>query len=139
MLQVSDVFICFNDVELQVTFVFTNQVDGKLVPVEGKVSPNTAAANSSIQNLKQPSKNEPNSGPQHQDHHQTVTSDGDVSNSAVSASCKIPQGAEERPPVRDLMRARPNIWSGTKVSIANKLPLKRLSSADALKYDDDFA
>lgn len=123
-----------NDVELQVTFVFTNQVDGKLVPVEGKVSPNAAAANSSTQNLKRPSSNEPNWELQRQQQHQSETSDGDSGKRTASASCRILHGAERKLPVKD----RPNVQLRTKLSTANKLPLKRSSTYTLKHEDDDF-
>ncbi|XP_031391858.1 protein CHROMATIN REMODELING 25 [Punica granatum] len=118
----------------EVTFVFTNQVDGKLVPVEGKVSPDTSGANSTAHSLKRPL-NEPDSERRCQQPYQTVASNRHYGKRLLSDTCKVPHGAEAKPAV-DSSKERPNILQN-KLHIANKLPLKRLPPG-TLKHDDDF-
>lgn len=126
--------IVASHVAAQVTFVFTNQVDGKLVPIESKQRANTQGVET----------NENQSGrrrkllqksilqPKHQ---YSASQASKKEDSVTSISSKAFQLAGTSS-VRTL-KATPSITLKPKPSPGTQLPLKRLSP-DSVQHDDDF-
>lgn len=118
---------------LQVTFVFTNQVDGKLVPIESKVSPQMeqTEGNKNQSNLKQNLDRKPNLLSQHHRLLQSISSNENSGNIALSS----------QPKQKGSVKSIRTSLKGTikhKLSTVNQLPLKRLSPEN-VEHDDDFA
>jgi DNA repair and recombination RAD54-like protein len=119
----------------QVTFVFTNQVDGKLVPIES-ISPKMRGAEEKEKEFKSKESLNKNSMlfSQHKKPLQSVLSNG---NSIKSSLCTFP------PLPRATMKSVGTTLKGssdvlkTKISPGNQLPQKRLSP-DSVEHDDDF-
>lgn len=117
---------------LQVTFVFTNQVGGKLIPVES-VSPKVQGAerNENGFRSKKQNMNQKSIFSQHQKPIQSVLSDGD----SVSTFSK-PLSRATMKSVRTNLKVSTDVVK-TKLSPGDQLPQKRLSP-DTVEHDDDF-
>lgn len=124
----------------QVSFVFTNQVDGKLVPIESMVSPKIQGAEGNENNLK--SNRNLNQKTmllsQRRKPLESILSKQDFKRSTISAYNKpLPRATVQcetnslscSVPVQDLVKPKP--------SIGYQLPQKRLSP-DKLEHDDYF-
>lgn len=117
---------------LQVTFVFTNQVDGKLVPIESKVSLKMQATegnnnrNNHITNLKPKMDQKSKLLSQH---HELLKYVPSLENSAKFSFSASSQPKSMRTSLKGTIKP--------KLSFGNQLPLKRLSS-DNVEHDDDF-
>ncbi|XP_039015283.1 LOW QUALITY PROTEIN: protein CHROMATIN REMODELING 25-like [Hibiscus syriacus] len=125
----------------EVTFVFTNQVDGKLVPIEskeregskrqnnGKVSHLIEReGNNKMQNsMKQNLVSKPNVLPKH---HKLLNSDSSNRNSLIP-----PSSSTSPTPIQSALHNHKTISGG--LSLRIKLPLKR-SSLASVEHDDDF-
>ncbi|XVF67591.1 hypothetical protein PTKIN_Ptkin10aG0133400 [Pterospermum kingtungense] len=115
----------------EVTFVFTNQVDGKLVPIESKVNPRMQERDRSenignVVNMMERKGNKmqnQESRPKFlSKHHKTLNSIISSNTNSLKITSSIPfQGKNSKP-----------------VSLGNRLPLKRLSPASVAHDDDDF-
>lgn len=116
----------------EVTFVFTNQVDGKLVPIESKVSPKMQATEGN----KNPNNHITNPKPKLDQrskllsqHHKLLK---DVPSLKNSAKFSLSASSQPKSMTTSLKGAiKP------KLSFGNQLPLKRLSP-DNVEHDDDF-
>ncbi|KAB1200764.1 DNA repair and recombination protein RAD54 [Morella rubra] len=120
----------------EVTFVFTNQVDGKLTPIES-VSPKMQGAEekdkgfNSKQNMNQKSL----LFSQRQKPLQSVLSNGDsLRNSSCKFSKPLPGAATKL--VRTSLKSSPHVLK-TKLSLGDQLPHKRLSP-DTVEHGDGF-
>ena len=134
--------------KLQVTFVFTNQVDGKLVPIESKVNPRMLerGEGSKSQNIGKAVKVIEREGNKMQNtfkqnldskskflskHHKLLNS---VSSSSSRNSLRITSSI---PFQGQIVNSMTTSLRGAGLSLGNQLPLKRSSSA-SVKHDDDF-
>lgn len=119
----------------QVTFVFSNQVDGKLVPVESKTSPRMkeAEGNGNNYKLKQNSRQELLLVSQHRKPLQSITSDEDLNKGTLKFSSKVFQ-RETMKPVRTSVEGSMHVTLKNKHSLGNYLPQKRMS--DVSERDD---
>ena len=123
----------------QVTFVFTNQVDGKLVPIESTVRPKMQGAEENENGFK--SKPNPNQKSmlfsQHKKPLQSVLCNGDSIRSTLCTFSKpLPRATMKS--VTSTLKGSAHVTSKTKHSPGNQLPQKRLSP-DTVQHDDDFA
>ncbi|PSS26102.1 Protein CHROMATIN REMODELING like [Actinidia chinensis var. chinensis] len=120
----------------EVTFVFTNQIGGKLVPVESMRSPKTCGAEG---NKNDPSSKEnPRLKPifsSRQCSSPSVSSHVGSVQSMLPTSCKLLQRANFKS-VRSSLKGTLQVALKPKLSPGNQLPQKRLSP-DAVD-DDDF-
>ncbi|GFY90011.1 DNA repair/recombination protein [Actinidia rufa] len=120
----------------EVTFVFTNQIGGKLVPVESMRSPKTCGAEG---NKNDPgSKENPRLKPifsSRQCSSPSVSSNVGSVRSMLPTSCKLLQRANFKS-VRSSLKGTLEVALKPKLSPGNQLPQKRLSP-DAVD-DDDF-
>ncbi|GAV66346.1 SNF2_N domain-containing protein/Helicase_C domain-containing protein [Cephalotus follicularis] len=114
----------------EVTFVFTNQVDGKLVPIESKVSPKMQGmeGNESRNKLKK-------TQPQHQKLLQDVSSNGNSTRIMLSASSKPLQRITMRS-IKSSLKGAEHAAMKPELLLGNALPQKRLYT-DTLEHDDD--
>ncbi|KAJ4716327.1 protein CHROMATIN REMODELING 25 [Melia azedarach] len=116
----------------EVSFVFTNQVDGKLVPIESKVSPKiqTTEGNKNQTNLK------PNVNQKSKllsQHHRLLQSVPSVENFT-----KISFSSSSQPSsLKVTLKSTRTSLIKPKLSFQNQLPLKR-SSPHNVEHDDDF-
>ncbi|XP_068321911.1 protein CHROMATIN REMODELING 25 [Pyrus communis] len=121
----------------EVTFVFTNQVDGKLVPIESKVSPKIQEQEGKEncprlkQNLNQ--KSVPLSW---QRKPLESVSSGENSIRNTSAPFK-PSEKSTVKSVKTSLKGPVHVALTPKLSLNNRLPQKR-SSPDSVEHDDDF-
>jgi DNA repair and recombination RAD54-like protein len=114
----------------QVTFVFTNQVDGKLVPIES-ISPKMRGAEEKENEFKSKESLTKKSmlfSQQYRKPLQSVLSDGN------SFPQPLPRATMKS--VRTTLKGSTDVLK-TKISPGNQLPQKRLS-ADTVEHDDDF-
>lgn len=123
----------------EVTFVFTNQVDGKLVPIESTVRPKMQGAEENENGFK--SKPNPNQKSmlfsQHKKPLQSVLCNGDSIRSTLCTFSKpLPRATMKS--VTSTLKGSAHVTSKTKLSPGNQLPQKRLSP-DTVQHDDDFA
>lgn len=120
----------------QVTFVFTNQVDGKLVPIESKVSPKMHGEVGkenlfkSKKNLNQKSmlmswQRKPL---------ESLSSSANTTRGTLSAHLNPSQSSTVKSGITSL---KGSIALKPKLSLGNRLPQKR-SSPDTVEHDDDF-
>ncbi|KAJ7001101.1 protein CHROMATIN REMODELING 25 [Populus alba x Populus x berolinensis] len=121
----------------EVSFVFTNQVDGKLVPIESKPSPRVLGikGNESRLNDKENLDRNPRLS-RYQKPQQSLSSNIDAKKVTPSASL-IPL---QRPGVkrtRTPLKGIANAELKSKLSFGSQLPLKRPSPSD-LEHDDNF-
>lgn len=122
---------------LQVTFVFTNQVSGKLVPVEpvvpkaGRMDENKNQCQSK-ENLfpKSLSKS------RHPHARPWSSSNSDTQKHNLSASLK-PSQSKYIKPVTPHLESRSHVYLKPKLSLGKQLPQKR-HSPDHIDDDDDF-
>jgi DNA repair and recombination RAD54-like protein len=122
---------------LQVSFVFTNQVDGKLVPIESKPSPRVLGikGNESRLNDKENLDQNPKLS-RYQKPQQSLSSNIDAKKVTPSASLMPLQ----RPGVKRMrtpLKGMANAELKSKLSFGSQLPLKRPSPSD-LEHDDNF-
>lgn len=117
---------------LQVTFVFTNQVDGKLVPIESKVSPKIQGTegNKNLNNhITNPKPKLDQRSKLLSQHHKLLK---DVPSLKNSAKFSLSASSQPKSMTTSLKGAiKP------KLSFGNQLPLKRFSP-DNVEHDDDF-
>ncbi|KAF8405045.1 hypothetical protein HHK36_009942 [Tetracentron sinense] len=123
----------------EVTFVFTNQVDGKLVPIESTVSSKKQGA---LGNKVFPRINETLNqksmllSQRHLQPTSPISPNGDSIGSKSAASFKpLQKGSLNL--LRTSLKGTIHVPSKPKISFGNQLPLKRLS-VDPLEHDDDF-
>ncbi|KAH9656079.1 protein CHROMATIN REMODELING 25 [Citrus sinensis] len=116
----------------EVTFVFTNQVDGKLVPIESKVSPKMQATEGN----KNPNNHITNPKPKLDQrskllsqHHKLLKDVPSLENSAKFSLSASSQPKSMRTSLKGAIKP--------KLSFGNQLPLKRFSP-DNVEHDDDF-
>ncbi|KAM5549273.1 hypothetical protein ABKV19_000607 [Rosa sericea] len=120
----------------EVTFVFTNQVDGKLVPIESKASPKMQGEEGkenifkSKQNLNQKSmlmswQRKPL---------ESLSSSVNTARSTLSAPFRPLQNTTVKSGITSL---KGSVALKPKLSLGNLLPQKR-SSPDTVEHDDDF-
>ncbi|KAK9176794.1 hypothetical protein WN944_028813 [Citrus x changshan-huyou] len=116
----------------EVTFVFTNQVDGKLVPIESKVSPKIQATegNKNLNNhITNPKPKLDQKSKLLSQHHKLLK---DVPSLKNSVKFSLSASSQPKSMTTSLKGAiKP------KLSFGNQLPLKRLSP-DNVEHDDDF-
>ncbi|KAH9695550.1 protein CHROMATIN REMODELING 25 [Citrus sinensis] len=116
----------------EVTFVFTNQVDGKLVPIESKVSPKIQGTegNKNLNNhITNPKPKLDQKSKLLSQHHKLLK---DVPSLKNSAKFSLSASSQPKSMTTSLKGAiKP------KLSFGNQLPLKRLSP-DNVEHDDDF-
>ncbi|RVW61196.1 Protein chromatin remodeling 25 [Vitis vinifera] len=121
----------------EVTFVFTNQVDGKLVPVESKVRANMQGVevNKNQSDKRGKLLQKPTLLSKHQQSAPPVSNKGDSITSISSSSSKPFQLAG----IKSMRTSKgtPSVTLKPKLSIGSQLPLKRLSP-DSVRHDDDF-
>ncbi|KAJ9705019.1 hypothetical protein PVL29_003185 [Vitis rotundifolia] len=121
----------------EVTFVFTNQVDGKLVPVEPKVRANMQGveANKNQSDKRGKLLQKPTLLSKHQQSVPPIFNKGDSITSISSSSSKPFQLAG----IKSMRTSKgtPSVTLKPKLSIGSQLPLKRLSP-DSVQHDDDF-
>lgn len=124
-------------IPLQVTFVFTNQVSGKLVPVE-PVVPKT----SRMDENKNPCQSKENpflksqSISRHPHARPWSSSNSDTPKNNLSASLK-PLQSKYIKPVTPRLESTNHVNLKPKLSLGKQLPLKR-HSPDHIDDDDDF-
>lgn len=123
---------------LQVTFVFTNQIDGKLVPLESKVSPKTQGveANESRGNFKRDMDCKLDLSSQVRKPLEPVSSNGNAMDMAFSTSKLLKVNTSIRS-IRTSTKGAIQTTIKPRLSLGNNLPIKRLSS-DIIGVDDDF-
>ncbi|XP_050365140.1 protein CHROMATIN REMODELING 25 [Argentina anserina] len=120
----------------EVTFVFTNQVDGKLVPIESKASPKMQEEEGkenrfkSKQNLNQKSmlmswQRKPL---------ESLSSSANTTRSTLSGPFRPSQNPTVKSGITSL---KGSVALKPKLSLGNRLPQKR-SSPDTIEHDDDF-
>ncbi|KAL9415141.1 hypothetical protein AB3S75_043420 [Citrus x aurantiifolia] len=116
----------------EVTFVFTNQVDGKLVPIESKVSPKMQATEGN----KNPNNHITNPKPKLDQrskllsqHHKLLKDVPSLENSTKFSLSASSQPKSMRTSLKGAIKP--------KLSFGNQLPLKRFSP-DNVEHDDDF-
>ncbi|KAG6600328.1 Protein CHROMATIN REMODELING 25, partial [Cucurbita argyrosperma subsp. sororia] len=119
----------------EVTFVFSNQIDGKLVPVESKTSPRMKEAEGNEKNskLNQNSKQNLLLVSQHRKPLQSITSNEDLNQGTLTFTSNVFQ-RETMKPVRTSLEGSMHVTLNLKHSLGNYLPQKRMS--DAVEYDD---
>jgi DNA repair and recombination RAD54-like protein len=124
---------------LQVSFVFTNQVDGKLVPIESKPKPSPRVlgikGNESRLNDKENLDQNPKLS-RYQKPQQSLSSNIDAKKVTPSASLMTLQ----RPGVKRMrtpLKGMANAELKSKLSFGSQLPLKR-PSPSVLEHDDSF-
>ncbi|KAJ0076633.1 hypothetical protein Patl1_36148 [Pistacia atlantica] len=117
----------------EVTFVFTNQVDGKLVPIESNVSPKIerTEGDKNQSNLKQNLDRKSNLLSQHHRLLQSISSNKNSRNITFSSQPSLQKGTVNS------MRTSLKGTVKPKLSLVNQLPLKRLSPEN-VEHDDDF-
>ncbi|KDP42303.1 hypothetical protein JCGZ_01627 [Jatropha curcas] len=123
----------------EVTFVFTNQVDGKLVPIESTASPKMQEiqGNKNQLNKENLDKNSKLMF-QHKQPPQSVSLSGDSVRVSLSAPFKISQRAAVKR-ARTSLDGAANAALKSKLSFASQLPLKSLSPhTNTIQHDDDF-
>lgn len=123
---------------LQVSFVFTNQVDGKLVPIESKPSPRLQGIKGSESRLNEKENLDQNSRlSRYQKPQQSPSSIIDAKRVPPSAS-HIPL---QRPGVKRMrtpLKGMANAELKSKLSFGSQLPLKGPSPSDDAEHDDNF-
>ncbi|KAK9286123.1 hypothetical protein L1049_014504 [Liquidambar formosana] len=121
----------------EVTFVFTNQVDGKLVPVESTIRPKAQGAERIKHQftLKENMNRESMLSSQHQRPLPSISSNGESTKSTLCASFKPLQRARTKSVRTSKVAAHTVLKS--ELSLGNQLPLKRVSP-DSVEHDDDF-
>ncbi|MCL7039607.1 hypothetical protein MKW94_008298 [Papaver nudicaule] len=124
----------------EVTFVFTNQVDGKLVPIESMRSTPRGAEGNKLHAVTRVIQNQKSTSllQQHAQRSPVISSNVDS-----NSSCKTAPGLS-RPSLTGPMKftkmstqSRTAIPTKPRTSFGKQLPLKRLSS-DSNDHDDDF-
>ncbi|KAB5561235.1 hypothetical protein DKX38_006192 [Salix brachista] len=122
----------------EVSFVFTNQVDGKLVPIESKPSPRLQGIKGSESRLNEKENLDQNSRlSRYQKPQQSPSSNIDAKRVAPSAS-HIPL---QRPGVKRMrtpLKGMANAELKSKLSFGSQLPLKGPSPSDDAEHDDNF-
>ncbi|KAH7517973.1 hypothetical protein FEM48_Zijuj09G0121200 [Ziziphus jujuba var. spinosa] len=123
----------------EVTFIFTNQVDGKLVPIDSTKSPKVQAAeeNDNHLKLKENLNQKTMLMSRHKRSIESVLSNQNSTRSAFSISCKPSQRAALKC-VRTSLKGSVHELLKSKLSAGNQLPQERLSP-DTVGHDDDFA
>lgn len=124
-----------NTLFLQVTFVFTNQVDGKLVPVESIARP-TLQRNERIQgrsNFK--GQVGQRSTPISQNQKTPPSASHENSSNSTSSSPLVSQRIPIKAP--RTLKSGLHVSVNSKPSVANRLSLKR-SYPHSVEQDDDF-
>ncbi|KAL4615457.1 hypothetical protein ACB092_07G126200 [Castanea dentata] len=122
----------------EVTFVFTNQVDGKLVPIESNVNPKMQGTEENENGFKSnPNLNKKSMlFSQHQKPLQSVLCNGDSIRSTLCTFSK-PLPRVTMKSVTTTSKDSAHVESRTNLSLGNQLPQKRLTP-DTLVHDDDF-
>lgn len=122
----------------EVTFVFTNQVDGKLVPIESKASPKMQGEEGKENLLK--SKQNLNQKPMLMSWQrkplQSLSSSENSTSSTMSAPF-MPSQKTTVKSVRTSLKGSVHVALKPTLSLGNRLPQKR-SSPDTVEQDDDF-
>ena len=119
---------------VQVTFVFTNQVDGKLVPIESKVRANTRGVevNENQSDKRRKLLQKPMLPFKHQRSVPLASNKGDsITTTISSSSSSNPSQLAGTTNLRTL-KATPSVTLKPNLSLGRQLPSKRLS------HDDDF-
>lgn len=118
--------------------MFTNQVDGKLVPIESKASPKMEGEEGKENLLK--SKQNLNQKPMLMSWQrkplQSLSSSENSTSSTMSASF-MPSQKTTVKSVRTSLKGSVHVALKPKLSLGNRLPQKR-SSPDTVEQDDDF-
>ncbi|TYK13976.1 protein CHROMATIN REMODELING 25 isoform X1 [Cucumis melo var. makuwa] len=112
----------------EVTFIFSNQVDGKLVPVESMTSPRVkeAEGNGNNSGLNQNTRQKPFLLSQHRKPLQSVTSNEDPNKGTLKFTSNVFQ-RETMKPVRTSVEGSMHVTLKHKHSLGNYLPQKRMS------------
>ncbi|KAJ6707810.1 DNA EXCISION REPAIR PROTEIN ERCC-6-RELATED [Salix viminalis] len=122
----------------EVSFVFTNQVDGKLVPIESKPSPRLQGIKGNESRINEKENLDQNSRlSRYQKPQQSPSSNIDAKRVAPSAS-HIPL---QRPGVKRMrtpLKGMANAELKSKLSFGSQLPLKGPSPSDDVERDDNF-
>ncbi|KAL6218807.1 hypothetical protein ACLB2K_012016 [Fragaria x ananassa] len=120
----------------EVTFVFTNQVDGKLVPIESKVSSKMQGEVGKENIFK--SKKNPNRKSMLMSWQrkplESLSSSANTTRGTLSAHLKSSQSSSVKSGITSL---KGSIALKPQLSLGNRLPQKR-SSPDTVEHDDDF-
>lgn len=127
----------------QVTFVFSNQVDGKLVPIESTMSPKVQATEGNSDHLKQRrnpiQKTVLVSQQQLRKPLDSIPANqNSIRSNTFANSCKPLQRASVKGLRTSLKCSSVHESLKPKLSVGNQLPQKRLSP-DTVEHDDDFA
>lgn len=123
---------------LQVTFVFTNQISGKLVPVEPVDRLKKDEAKAETHTLKDNSYNNSVISSKRQQTIPSSWSKGAPIRSRLPTSIRNSQ-LTHKEFIGKPMEGTTHVASKPKLSLAKYLPQKRLSSAPVDDDDDDFA
>ncbi|XP_039172560.1 protein CHROMATIN REMODELING 25 [Eucalyptus grandis] len=116
----------------EVSFVFTNQVDGKLVPIETAISEKIRTEESRL-DLKQLMNRKARLEPQRLKVQQSHPSSLSTVQSSLT---KTSQGSERRP-LKIILKGTGLAQSRNKLTLAHQLPQKRPCDG-SLEHDDDF-
>ncbi|BFG41805.1 hypothetical protein CerSpe_280790 [Prunus speciosa] len=122
----------------EVTFVFTNQVDGKLVPVESKVNPKMQGEEGKENHpkLRQNLNQKPLLLSWQRKPLESVSSSENSTRNTMSAPFK-PSEKTTVESVKTSLKGSVHVALKPKLSLKIRLPLKR-SSPDTVNHDDDF-
>lgn len=132
-----DLYEAYDFIPLQVTFVFTNQVSGKLVPVE-PVVPRTGRMDENKNQCQSKENLFPKSLSISRQPHARPwrSSNGDTTKNNLSASLKPSHGKYIKP-VTPHLEGTKHVNLKPKLSLRKQLPQKR-HSPDYIDDDDDF-
>lgn len=119
----------------EVSFVFTNQVDGKLLPLEPTVRAGAQKGAEEIKNKPNLRENVKRTFKLLPQQPKPVSSNGSCIKSNLTASSKLLEKAGTKP-LRSLKDAGP-VGLKSKLSLGKQLPLKR-NSPDSVVCDNDF-
>ncbi|KAJ4825812.1 Protein CHROMATIN REMODELING 25 [Turnera subulata] len=120
----------------EVSFVFTNQVDGKLVPVEATPSPKMQGIARNQTQFGKENLDLNSKFSRHQKQQQSISPVGDCMKAALSASLK-PLLKPTMKRMRTSLKEAANGTVKPKLSFGNQLPLSR-TSRSIVEHDDDF-
>ncbi|KAF3435394.1 hypothetical protein FNV43_RR22483 [Rhamnella rubrinervis] len=126
----------------EVTFVFSNQVDGKLVPIESTLSPKVQATEGNDDHLKQKPNPVQKTVLVSQQHKKPLDSvplnQNFIRSNTLTNSCKLLQWSNVKGLRTSLKGSSVHESIKPKLSVGNQLPQKR-SSPETVEQDDDFA
>lgn len=115
--------------------MFTNQVDGKLVPIESKASPKMQGEEGKENLLK--SKQKLNQKPMLMSWQRKPLESLSSSENSPRSTMFMPSQKTTVKSVRTSLKGSVHVALKPKLSLGNRLPQKR-SSPDTVEHDDDF-